>query len=502
MKTLKALLIFALISIFSSCSTTDDEIKFTFLQLNDVYEIGQLSGIGGMDRVETLHKKLLAENENTLMFMAGDFLNPSLLSTIKVDGERLKGKHMVDVMNAMGFDLVCLGNHEFDVGEEALQKRLNESNFQWITTNARHFKDGEKISFVKEKDGVVTEIPRTFSFNLKDKDGTEINIGFVSPVLNSNPQDYVDYGDFYEDTKNAYKTIKDKVDIVFGLTHLELNQDKMIANMLPEVPLLMGGHEHVNTYINVGNTIIAKADANAKTAYVHRITYNKGTKETKIESELIKIDNSIEADKEVSKVISKWNVFLDEKLKEVLDNPNEIIFTTTEPLEGRDEPSRSLQTNLGGIMTRAMSKAFDDEVDCAFVNGGSIRIDDVLEGDITGIDIFRVLPFGGGVLKVKLKGSLLEKSLNYGRLKAGTGAYLQRYKADYDKELSQWFIGGKPIKKNKVYTVAMSDYLILGLDIPVLKADNKEVVKVFENKEEDLAYDIRKVVIEYLKENQ
>lgn len=485
-----------------SCSPDDNEIKFTFLHLNDVYEIGQLGGIGGMDRVETFHKELLAENENTLLFLAGDFLNPSLLSTIKVDGERLKGKHMVDVMNAMNFDLVCLGNHEFDVGEKALQKRINESNFQWITTNARHRKGAAKIAFVKEKDGAATEIPRTFTFNLKDKDGTAIDIAFLSPVLNSNPQDYVYYGDFYEDTKNAYNTVKDKVDIVFGLTHLELNQDKMIANMLPEIPLLMGGHEHTNTYINVGNTIVAKADANAKTAYVHRITYNKETKETKVESELVKIDDSIEPDKEVAKVIAKWNVFLDEKLKEVLEDPNEVIYTAKEPLDGHDATSRSVQTNLGDIITRAMSKAFDDEVDCAFVNGGSIRIDDMLTGEISGIDIFRVLPFGGGVLKVKLKGSLLEKSLNYGRLKAGTGAYLQRYKADYDKDLSQWFIAGKPIKKNKVYTVAISDYLILGLDIPVLKADNKEVIKVFENKEEDLAYDIRKVVIEYLKENQ
>lgn len=485
-----------------SCKTADDEIKFTFLQINDVYEIGELGGTGGMDRVETLHKKLLAENENTLMFLAGDFLNPSLLSTIKVDGERLKGKHIIEVMNAMNFDLVCLGNHEFDVGEEALQQRINESNFQWITTNARHKINAAKISFVKVKDGKAKEIPRTFTFNLKDTDGTEIKIGFVSPVLNSNPQDYVDYGDFYEDTKNAYNTLKDSVDVVFGLTHLEFNQDKMIANMLPEIPLLMGGHEHTNTYEKVGKAFIAKADANAKTAYVHRITYNTKTKEIKIESELVKLDSSIVGDKEVAKIISKWNVFLDEKLKEILPNPGEIIYTATEPLEGRDDFVRSQQTNLGGIITRAMSKAFNDEVDCAMLNGGSIRIDDVLEGDITGVDIFRVQPFGGGVLKVELKGSLLEKSLNYGRLKAGTGAYLQLYKAEYNKELSQWFVGEKAIDKNKIYTIAVSDYLMKGLDIPVLKADNKEVIKVFENKEEDLAYDIRKVVIQYLKENK
>ena len=113
-------------SFLSACSTDDHEIKFTFLQLNDVYEIKSFSGgkYGGMDRVETLHQQLLQENPNTLMFMAGDFLSPSLLSTIKVAGERISGQHIIEVMNAMKFDLVGFGNHEFDLKEPLLQKRL------------------------------------------------------------------------------------------------------------------------------------------------------------------------------------------------------------------------------------------------------------------------------------------------------------------------------------------------------------------------------------------
>ncbi|MGB1018631.1 MAG: bifunctional metallophosphatase/5'-nucleotidase [Chitinophagales bacterium] len=501
MKVSNFLVFLLIISIFSSCNSDDKQIDFTFIQLNDVYEIGSLGEYGGLDKVETLHKKLKAENENTFMFMAGDFLNPSLLSTIKVDGKRLKGKHMIEVMNAMNFDLVGFGNHEFDPKEAEFQERLNQSTFQWISTNAQYNKDKKVIPFYKEQNGEKIEIPRTITWNLKDADGTEIKIGFIAPVLDSNPKDYVDYGDFYEDSKNAFNNLKNETDVVFGLTHLEMNQDKLLAEMLQEIPLFMGGHEHANTYVKVGNVTIAKADANAKTAYIHRIKFNTKTKETSIESELVTIDNSIEPDVEVAKIISKWNVFLDEKLKNILPEPNKVIYTAKEALDGRDAPTRSVQTNLGDVITRAMSKAFNDEVDCAIVNGGSIRIDDKLEGEITGVDIFRVLPFGGGVQKIKLKGSLLEKTLNYGRLKAGTGAYLQRYKADYDKELSRWFIAGKPLKKNKVYTIAVSDYLMLGRDIPVLKADNKEVIKIFDRTEEDLHADIRKVVIEYLEGN-
>ncbi len=498
-KTSFLITFFAFLIFFSSCNLNDHKIKFTFLQLNDVYELGSENGkIGGFARVETIHKELLKENPNTLMFLAGDFLNPSLLSTIKVDGERIKGKHIIEVLNAMNFDLVSFGNHEFDLKEHLLQKRLNESTFQWVSTNARHQLENKVEAFYVEKDSVNKDIPRTYTFVLKDEDGTEIKIGFVSPCINSNPKDYVNYGDLYEDSKNAFNVLKPKVDIVFGLTHLDLAQDKMIAEMLPEIPLLMGGHEHTNNYLKVGNTYIAKADANAKTVYIHRIEYDTETKELKINSELVEITDKIENDKEVLKIVNKWNIFLDKKLKNILPEPNKVIFHTEETLDGRDAPTRSKQTNLGQIITKAMSFAFDDKVDCAFVNGGSIRIDDELHGDITGVDIFRVLPFGGGILKVKMKGKLLEKSLNYGRLKSGTGAYLHRYNCDYNKETSTWTVKGKKIKPNKIYTVAVSDFLMKGYDIPFLKNDNKDVKKVFENKPEDLSSDIRKAIIVYL----
>jgi len=87
MKNIKSIvaLLFTVVLLLS-CQTEDKIIKFTFLQLNDVYEIGALEGgeVGGMDRVETLHKQLLKENPNTFLFMAGDFLNPSLVGNIKL----------------------------------------------------------------------------------------------------------------------------------------------------------------------------------------------------------------------------------------------------------------------------------------------------------------------------------------------------------------------------------------------------------------------------------
>jgi len=326
---------------------------------------------------------------------------------------------MVEVMNAAGFDLVAFGNHEFDLTYKDFQKRLNESEFQWIGTNVK-LKIGDKLEpFYIEKNGLKTAIPKTVTFNFSDSDGTKLAVGFVSSTINSTPNDYVDYRDLYQDAINANKALQLRVDLVLGLTHVTIAQDKMLANSMPNIPIIFGGHEHTNMMVPVGDAVISKADANARTAFVHRITFNKTTKKTTIQSELVDLDNTISPSKKVERIVQQWNVLLDTKLKLILDDPYKIIFKTKVPLDGRDTETRSIQTNLGQMIAASMSANFDNEVDCALVNGGSIRIDDQLIGDITGVDIFRVLPFGGGINKVEMTGELLEKTLNYGRLKQG-----------------------------------------------------------------------------------
>lgn len=477
-----------------------DKIYFTIMQLNDVYEIAPIQGgkFGGMARVETVHQELLKEDPNTMLVLAGDFLNPSLLGTIKVNGERIRGRQMVDVMNAMNFDLVAFGNHEFDLSYSNLQKRLNESKFDWISANVFHNEDGKNSKFFKKIGGEEVAVPETFT--KKFSNGKEsVNIGFISVCIPSNPRSFVTYTDMYKEAKRSYNEIKGKTDVVLGLTHVKFEQDQKIAEILPEIPLIMGGHEHTNIYEKQGGTIITKADANAKTVYIHRFEYDPKTKKLAVKSELKTIDDIIEVNAKVDSVVQKWQKLLNEKIKEIVAKPNEIVYTTEEKLDARDTPIRSKQTNMGEIVAASMSKAYNNEVDAAFVNGGSIRIDDVLTGNISAIDIFRVLPYGGAILKVKLKGALLKEVLDYGVKAGGTGAYLQRFNISKD-EKGDWLVKNESIKNDKVYTVATSDYLLKGFDIPFLKPDNIGVIEVYEPKNTEIAYDVRKAVINYLKQ--
>lgn len=499
MKILKNILYILSFAIFFSCNKDDDKIDFTFLQINDVYEIAPIQGgkYGGMARVETLHQNLLKENKNTMLFLAGDFLNPSLIGTLKVDDERVRGKQMVEVMNAMNFDAVAFGNHEFDLSQQDLQKRLNESNFPWISSNVKLKTNGKSIPFYKEREGKRIPLKGTLIKEIIDEDGTTIKIGFISVCIPSNPKEYVEYGNMFVKARAAYAAIKDSVDVVFGLTHVKINNDKRIAKLLPNIPLIMGGHEHTNKYEKIGNSIITKADANAKTAYIHRITYYKKTKKAIIDSKLQEITDTIVSNQKVGEIVDKWQTILTTKIKDIIPQPNEVIYNAKIPLDGRDTPIRSEPTNLGKVITAAMSYSFNDKVDAAIVNGGSIRIDDELEGNITAVDIFRVLPYGGAVLKADIKGRLFKRVLDYGELAKGTGAYLHHH--NISKKNNIWYIKGKPLLTTKTYTVAFSDYLLKGFDIPFLSSKDKSVTNVSKPKEKELSFDIRRAVVAYLK---
>jgi 5'-nucleotidase len=95
------------------------------------------------------------------------------------------------------------------------------------------------------------------------------------------------------------------------------------------------------------------------------------------------------------------------------------------------------------------------------MNGGSIRIDDVIApGPITQYDVIRVLPFGGRVSGTTMTGALLEQVLQQGETNRGTGGYLHPVGVTRDGE--RWLVGGAPLDPARRYTVATTDFLLTG----------------------------------------
>lgn len=511
MKKIQLLAALVFIGCIYGCKTTipvadgkeDGKLTFKFVQVNDVYEIAPLSGgkYGGMARVAHIVDSVRAVNPNTYLFMAGDFLNPSLLGTVKVEGERLRGRHMIDVMNAMNFELATFGNHEFDLNEADLQKRMDESNFYWTSANVFQNTPEGPSSFHFRRNNDTLRVPETYSIAMEDTDGTKIDVGIFSVTIDSNPKDYVYYADAFLEAESAMSRLEmQQSDVIVGLTHLKVSQDVELSNKFPNITLIMGGHEHNAMLIPTNSGVVAKADANAKSVYIHTLTHDLKTKKTTLDSHLKIVDEKVSSSPTVKAVVDKWQLILNEKIKEVVAEPEEVIYVSNAPLDGTDSANRGLQTNLGEVITQAMTAAYENEVDGALVNGGSFRLDDMLSTQVTSLDVFRVLPFGGGVLKVELTGALLKEILDYGKKARGTGAYLQRNGFSVDAA-GNWLLDEKAINDSEVYAIAMSDFLMKGYDIPFLTPENKDVVSVYQPKADETAFDIRKTVILFMKSN-
>ncbi|MFC0182699.1 5'-nucleotidase C-terminal domain-containing protein [Pseudarcicella hirudinis] len=254
----------------------------------------------------------------------------------------------------------------------------------------------------------------------------------------------------------------------------------------------------------VGNTIIAKADANAKTVYIHRLSFNTQTKELEINSELRKVTAGIKEDETVAVVVKKWEDILDNALKQAGMDKDDVVTEIETPLDGRESTMRNGHTNLGDLIARAMTAAAVKPVDCSIFNSGSVRIDDQLVGKITQLDIMRILPFGGKIVEVGMKGRLLERILETGLQNKGNGGFLQWDKISYKEAGKQWFIDGKLLDVNQDYKVMMPKFLIEGKEtnFGYLTAQNPDVQGLVESEEKDsgdLRNDIRKVLIAYLK---
>jgi len=481
----------------------DGIIEFTFFHINDVYEIAPLEDgkKGGMARVATLFKKAKRENPNTIFVHAGDFLNPSLLGTLKYEGKSIKGRQMVEVMNACGVDVVTLDNHEFDLKPDELQARINESRFDWLATNVLTFEGEKRIPF-RRQTSPPEWLPETWSRTLTDEDGTQIRVGIFGATVPSNPKDWVYYEDFYAEAVKCYLELNPRHDLVFGLTHLNMVEDLKLASMLPNVPLLMGGHDHDHIIDTVGNVCIAKADANAKTVYLHHVRYNKNTGEVKLRSELVPVTDQIPEDPEVAAIVEKWMRIQDENLAQIVDKPYEVVGHSEVPLDGREKSIRNFQTNLGELICKGFAHAARvRRADAAIMNGGSVRIDDQLSGDILAVDFFRAMPFGGQVWEMDIRGSDLMTALNQGLENKGTGGYLQWYNIEYDPVKKSWKIGGKPLARDKTYHLCLNDYLAAHSETiaPVFKKAGVKFYKPDPADKDDPRSDVRKAVISFLK---
>ncbi|MBK6381629.1 MAG: bifunctional metallophosphatase/5'-nucleotidase [Chitinophagaceae bacterium] len=505
MKKIVCLPVIITLLIFASCNTAkqtvtgdNGKIDLTIVQINDVYEIAPLDGgkAGGLARVATVKKEEQNKNSNTIMVMAGDFLSPSVYNSLKFEGNRIRGKQMVDAMNVAGVDMAVFGNHEFDIPEADVQSRINESAFQWVSSNTFQKKGNDIVPFVKN----AIPFPETYIRTFTDADGTTARIGFIGLTLPFNKAAYVSYTDVFAAAQKKYDQVKDSCDAVIAVTHQAMDDDIKLARQIPGLALIIGGHEHERHYAKIGNVYITKADANAKSAYIIKLNLNKNNNSLKLKADILDINEKIALDSTTNVVVKKWTDIANKSYASLGFDATKVCLQTGDPLDGREAYIRTQQTNFTKLIVSAMEKA-SPMADAVIINSGSIRVDDILQMPVTQYDVIRSLPFGGSIMEVDMKGSLLIKILNAAKMNVGSGGFLQ-YSAALSNGTNGWLLKNIPVDAGKVYKIAITDFLMTGgeANLDFLTKDNPDIVKVYPvfTDMNDSRSDVRRAIIRYM----
>jgi len=431
-------------------------LKLTILYMNDAHahyvpyeEKGSEGLIGGFAKARTVMVREQARAEEqgrkTLIFYGGDLLMGTPFSTA------FKGELGVKLMNLMGFTAMVVGNHEFDYGQDNILARLRPlMNFPLLSANTKT-ESGQPLfdrAMVKEFPDAKT---RVVVFGLTTAQ---------TPVT-THPRNVK--GLVFDDPVVAAKDILrglDKKDVAIALTHLGVEEDKRLAEKLPQIALIIGGHSHTALFtpVKVGNTLICQAGAYAK--YVGKLDADiVGGKIVKYKGELIPLTAEVKEDPEVSNIIAEYKAKLDKTL-------NTVIGKTEIYLKGGRSAVRSgHETNLGKLITYNM--AVNVESDVAIVNGGSIR-SSLNPGDITLNDVYTVLPFPATVVRMTIRGedlaAVLQRSMDQEK---GSGGKVQTFgianQVDQGKVRIEK-IRGRDFEPSQTYSIAINDFLAAGGD--------------------------------------
>ena len=418
-------------------------------------------------------------------------------------GTMTTGEANIKLMNAVGYDIATMGNHEFDYGMDRFFELSKMANFPYISCN---FNKGGELQFAP--------------YVIKEFDGVKIAfVGITTPktLTSSTPKYFQDengnfiYGFFEDETgEGLYNAVQKAVDdaraegatFVVALAHLGNEAEcspytyaDVIANTTG-INALLDGHSHDTNHVEMRNKARETVLRQGCGTKLEGVGYLKiAAKNGAMKAGVMMWNNDdfnatqlYQLDTDVTKAVAEATETLNAKLAEVVAK-TDVELTINDPVAVTEDGKavriiRNAETNLGDLCADAYR--YVSGADIAFVNGGGIRVS-IKEGDITLNDILKVHPFGNALCVCEATGQQILDALEFGAkdVPGEFGGFLQVSGLTYEIHTSvpssvkldekglfagvegeyrvkNVMVGDEPLDLEKIYTLASHNYMLQG----------------------------------------
>ncbi len=439
---------------------------------------------GGYARLATAIRDARADAGTSILVSAGDQFQGSLFYTY------YKGQVAAEMMNALGYDLMAVGNHEFNHGPETLGAFVKAVEFPVLMANA-DIADEPELSDVIER-SVIIEL-----------DGKMVGFIGLTPDDNadlSSPGPNVIFQDPIEAVAREVAALEAAgVDRIVVLSHSGHAVDLRLAAAVDGIDVIVGGHSHTllsnesdraagpyPTFVdtpNGGRTAIVQAYAYGKYLGRLNVTFDEDGVVTDAVGEPILMDASVAEDETIKARIKELAAPLDEIR-------NQVVARSAAPIDGSRESCRAGECEIGNLVADAMLDSVKDQgIDIAIQNGGGLRAS-IDAGEVTMGEILTVLPFQNVLSTFRLSGADVVAALESGvsQIEEGKGRFPQvaglRYAFTTEAEPmagrilrvevpgadGEWV----PIDEEKMYGVVSNNFMRGGGDGYAVFRDNAE----------------------------
>lgn len=405
-----------------ACPVLADEGDITVFYTNDVHTYID-NGVDDENGITYSRVAALKDSvPGALLVDAGDHIQGTAYGSMD------KGTTMTKLMNATGYDVATLGNHEFDYGMDGCLSTVTVAEFPYVSCN-----------FVHEEDGVTGETVLEPYVIVETGEGKLAFVGITTPesFTSSTPAYFQDengnyiYGilggddgsDLYTAVQNAINEAKEAgAEYVIALGHLGVDLSSspwtsrdVIANTTG-LNAFIDGHSHTTVEMEKvtdkdGNTVVLTQTG----SYLNAVGKLTITVDGEVETTLLSGEDlaTLTPDRDVQAIEDAWIDEIDEKL-------GVVIGTVDVVLDNYDADGnrlvRRMETNTGDFVADALYDLFDSmgmDVDVAIMNGGGIR-NAAITGEITYRTCKEIHTFGNVACLQMVTGQQILDALEWG----------------------------------------------------------------------------------------